>query len=79
MLAEKNGTINSEAVAHARLALQAMTLVENTWYAIKKMQHSQVVTLARKRDYDDAFQKSSNEADPATKHGNMINGQQLYV
>lgn len=77
--AEKNGTINPEAVANARLALRAMTKVEINCEAIEKMHHSQAVTSSRKRDHGDAFQISSNEANPATKHGEMTTGQPMYV
>lgn len=42
----------------------SLTLHEINCEAIEKMHHSQAVTLSRKREHEDAFQNSSNEAKP---------------
>lgn len=68
--AEKNGTLNLEARAHARLALRAMTKVEMS-KAIQKMHYRQTVTLSKKRDHETAFQISSSKANPVTKDGQL--------
>lgn len=76
--AEKNGTLNIEAHAHARLALRAMTKVEMN-NAIPKMQYCQSVTLSKKRDHQATFEISSSKANPVTKDGEMTIGQPVYV
>ena len=68
--ADKNGTINFEAIAHARLALRAMAKVEMNCEAIQGMHHRQTVTLSKKRGH---------EANPVTKDGERTIGQPLYV
>lgn len=75
--AEKNGTLNLEARAHARLALRAMTKVEMS--TIQKMHYRQTVTLSKKRDHETAFQISSSKANPVTKDGEMTIWQPVYV
>lgn len=77
--AEKNWTLNLEALAHARLALRAMTKVEMNCEAIQKMHHRQTVTLSKKRDHEATFQISSSEANPVTKDSEMTIGQPVYV